>query len=61
MYCSTFVCPTELISFSDNIDAFKKINVNVVGCSCDSHFSHLAFINTPRKVSISIYVETNIK
>lgn len=45
----TFVCPTELVSFSDNIEAFKNINVNVVGCSCDSHFSHLAFINTPRK------------
>uniref|UniRef100_A0A2S2QC98 thioredoxin-dependent peroxiredoxin n=1 Tax=Sipha flava TaxID=143950 RepID=A0A2S2QC98_9HEMI len=45
----TFVCPTELVSFSDHIDAFKNIGVNVVGCSCDSHFSHLAFINTPRK------------
>jgi len=45
----TFVCPTELVSFSDHIDAFKNIDVNVVGCSCDSHFSHLAFINTPRK------------
>lgn len=45
----TFVCPTELVSFSDHIEAFKKIDVNVVGCSCDSHFSHLAFVNTPRK------------
>jgi len=45
----TFVCPTELVSFSDNIDKFKEIGVNIVGCSCDSHFSHLAFINTPRK------------
>jgi peroxiredoxin (alkyl hydroperoxide reductase subunit C) len=45
----TFVCPTELVSFSDHIDAFKNIGVNVIGCSCDSHFSHLAFINTPRK------------
>ncbi|VVC40519.1 Thioredoxin-like fold,Peroxiredoxin, C-terminal,Peroxiredoxin, AhpC-type,Alkyl hydroperoxide [Cinara cedri] len=45
----TFVCPTELVSFSDHINAFKEIDVNVIGCSCDSHFSHLAFINTPRK------------
>nr|BAH70682.1 ACYPI003947 [Acyrthosiphon pisum] len=45
----TFVCPTELVSFSDHIDEFKKIGVNIVGCSCDSHFSHLAFVNTPRK------------
>lgn len=49
---STFVCPTELVSFSDHIEEFKKIDANVVGCSCDSHFSHLAFINTPRKVNI---------
>ncbi|XP_050533016.1 peroxiredoxin-2-like [Daktulosphaira vitifoliae] len=45
----TFVCPTELVSFSDNIEEFTKIGAHVIGCSCDSHFSHLAFINTPRK------------
>ncbi|XP_050428031.1 peroxiredoxin-like [Adelges cooleyi] len=46
----TFVCPTELISFSDHIEEFNKIDVHVIGCSCDSHFSHLAFINTPKKL-----------
>lgn len=56
---STFVCPTELVSFSDHIDAFKKIDVNIIGCSCDSHFSHLAFINTPRKVNY--YTKTKKK
>jgi hypothetical protein len=55
---STFVCPTELVSFSDHIDEFKKIGVNVVGCSCDSHFSHLAFVNTPRKVSLRCIEKT---
>ncbi|KAK3758079.1 hypothetical protein RRG08_006656 [Elysia crispata] len=45
----TFVCPTEIIAFSDNIDKFKAINAEVVGVSTDSHFSHLAWINTPRK------------
>lgn len=45
----TFVCPTEIISFSDRVDEFRKIGCEVVGCSTDSHFSHLAWINTPRK------------
>ncbi|RZF38458.1 hypothetical protein LSTR_LSTR011948 [Laodelphax striatellus] len=45
----TFVCPTEIIAFSDRIDEFKKLNTEVIGVSCDSHFSHLAWINTPRK------------
>jgi len=45
----TFVCPTEIIAFSDRMNEFKEINTAVVGVSCDSHFSHLAWINTPRK------------
>ncbi|CAH8846901.1 unnamed protein product [Trichobilharzia szidati] len=45
----TFVCPTEIIAFSDRIDEFKKEGAEVVGVSTDSHFSHLAWINTPRK------------
>ncbi|CAH1404396.1 unnamed protein product [Nezara viridula] len=45
----TFVCPTEIIAFSDRIKEFEEINTSVVGVSCDSHFSHLAWINTPRK------------
>lgn len=45
----TFVCPTEIISFSDRADEFRKIGCEVVACSTDSHFSHLAWINTPRK------------
>jgi len=45
----TFVCPTEIIAFSDRIQDFKAINTEVVGVSCDSQFSHLAWINTPRK------------
>lgn len=46
----TFVCPTELIAFSDRIEDFKKIDCHVVGVSTDSHFSHLSWINMPRKV-----------
>lgn len=45
----TFVCPTEIIAFSDRADEFRKINAEVVGCSVDSHFTHLAWINTERK------------
>ncbi|VDM22140.1 unnamed protein product [Hydatigera taeniaeformis] len=45
----TFVCPTELIAFSDRIEEFNKIGCNVIGVSTDSHFSHLSWINTPRK------------
>ena len=40
---STFVCPTEIIAFSDRIKEFKEINTEVVGVSTDSHFSHLAW------------------
>ncbi|XP_034043521.1 peroxiredoxin-2 [Thalassophryne amazonica] len=45
----TFVCPTEIVAFSDRVDEFRKINCEVIGVSVDSHFSHLAWINTPRK------------
>ncbi|KAK4001919.1 peroxiredoxin-2 [Daphnia magna] len=45
----TFVCPTEIIAFSDRIHDFKALNAEVVGVSTDSHFSHLAWINTSRK------------
>ncbi|XP_076308009.1 peroxiredoxin 2-like [Tachypleus tridentatus] len=45
----TFVCPTEIISFSDRVEEFKNIGCEVVACSTDSHFSHLAWVNTPRK------------
>ncbi|KAH8035317.1 hypothetical protein HPB51_004558 [Rhipicephalus microplus] len=45
----TFVCPTEIIAFSDRAEEFRKIDCEVVACSTDSHFCHLAWINTPRK------------
>ncbi len=43
----TFVCPTELIAFSHRIEEFEKRGVQVVGCSIDSQFTHLAWRNTP--------------
>ncbi|WP_252176759.1 peroxiredoxin [Endozoicomonas sp. 4G] len=43
----TFVCPSELIALDHRIDAFKERNVEVIGVSIDSHFSHNAWRNTP--------------
>lgn len=45
----TFVCPTEILAFSDRVDEFRRLNTEVVAASVDSHFTHLAWINTPRK------------
>ncbi|MDA0661148.1 MAG: peroxiredoxin [Planctomycetota bacterium] len=45
----TFVCPTEIIAFSDRIADFEKRNVQVLGVSTDSHFAHLAWRNLPRE------------
>jgi alkyl hydroperoxide reductase subunit AhpC len=45
----TFVCPTEITAFSDRIKDFQKIGCEVLGGSIDSQFTHLAWINTPRK------------
>jgi peroxiredoxin (alkyl hydroperoxide reductase subunit C) len=44
----TFVCPTELIAFQEKLPEFEKRNVAVVGCSVDSEYSHLAWLNTDR-------------
>ncbi len=43
----TFVCPSELIAFDHRLDEFKKRNVEVIGISIDSEFSHNAWRNTP--------------
>jgi len=44
----TFVCPTEIIAFSDAIEQFEALDVQVLGCSVDSQYTHLAWRNTPR-------------
>lgn len=43
----TFVCPSELIAFDRRLEEFRKRNVEVIGCSIDSQFTHLAWKNTP--------------
>ena len=44
----TFVCPTEILAFSDRAEEFQKFGAELVGASIDSLFSHLAWWNTPR-------------
>lgn len=43
----TFVCPSELIALDHAIEEFKSRNVEVIGVSIDSHFTHNAWRNTP--------------
>jgi peroxiredoxin (alkyl hydroperoxide reductase subunit C) len=43
----TFVCPSEIIAFDKMLSRFKEKNAEVVGVSIDSHFTHLAWKNTP--------------
>jgi peroxiredoxin (alkyl hydroperoxide reductase subunit C) len=45
----TFVCPTEIIAFNDKVKEFEKRNAIILGVSVDSQYTHLAWINTPRK------------
>jgi len=44
----TFVCPTEIIAFSDAATKFEALGVQLLSCSTDSHFTHLAWRNVPR-------------
>jgi len=45
----TFVCPTEIIAFSDHHEEFASFNTEILGVSVDSEFAHLAWIQTERK------------
>jgi peroxiredoxin (alkyl hydroperoxide reductase subunit C) len=44
----TFVCPSEIIAFDKALAKFEGKNAQVIGVSIDSHFTHLAWKNTPR-------------
>lgn len=39
----TFVCPTEIIAFSDRAEEFHQLGCEVLGVSVDSQFTHLAW------------------
>src|ERR1035437_7865127 len=44
----TFVCPTELIHFSDRLEEIQAVGGEVVGVSTDSVHSHRAWLKTPK-------------
>ena len=44
----TFVCPTEIVAFSDANERFRAAGAEVLGVSIDSQFVHRAWIKTPR-------------
>ncbi|CRH02579.1 thioredoxin peroxidase 2, putative [Plasmodium relictum] len=43
----TFVCPTEIIEFNKHVKSFESRNVELLGISVDSVYSHLAWKNMP--------------
>lgn len=61
----TFVCPTEIISFSSKNDEFLSLNTQVLGISTDSHHTHLAWTRTKRedggvgKLNIPLVADTS--
>ncbi|MEK7288014.1 MAG: peroxiredoxin [Elusimicrobiota bacterium] len=44
----TFVCPTEITAFSDAYDQFKELGAEILACSVDSHYAHLAWTQVSR-------------
>ncbi len=44
----TFVCPTELHAFQDQIEEFEKRDTELIACSVDSCYTHLAWLRTPK-------------
>ena len=44
----TFVCPTELFAFQQNLANFEKRNTIVIGASCDTAEVHFAWLNTEK-------------
>jgi peroxiredoxin 2/4 len=44
----TFVCPSEVMAFSDRHAEFQALDTIVLGISIDSQYSHLAWIQTDR-------------
>jgi peroxiredoxin (alkyl hydroperoxide reductase subunit C) len=45
----TFVCPTEVINFSDSADELNKLNCQILGISVDSQYVHKAWVDTKRE------------
>jgi len=45
----TFVCPTEILAFSDRLDEFDDGETDILAASVDSVYSHRAWARTPRE------------
>nr|YP_009392074.1 2-Cys peroxiredoxin [Periphykon beckeri]ARW60422.1 2-Cys peroxiredoxin [Periphykon beckeri] len=45
----TFVCPTEIIAFSDMYNSLESLNAEVLGISVDSEYCHLAWMQLDRE------------
>merc|ERR1719198_1512372 len=45
----TFVCPTEIVQFSDKKAEFDALDCQVIACSIDSHFTHKEWTKKDRK------------
>lgn len=43
----TFVCPSEIIAHNNRMDKFRALDVEVIGVSVDSQYTHYAWRNTP--------------
>ncbi|EDZ70249.1 YML028Wp-like protein, partial [Saccharomyces cerevisiae AWRI1631] len=61
----TFVCPTEIIAFSEAAKKFEEQGAQVLFASTDSEYSLLAWTNIPRKegglgpINIPLLADTN--
>nr|QWK41818.1 hypothetical protein [Protohalopteris sp.] len=45
----TFVCPTEITSFSDRFNEFAALDTEILGVSVDSKYAHLTWLQTDRE------------
>jgi alkyl hydroperoxide reductase subunit AhpC len=44
----TFVCPTEILAFSDASKDFENLDCQLLGASCDNEHVHFAWCSKPR-------------
>ncbi len=44
----TFVCPTEVLAFSEDVSAFRQRHCEILGISVDSKFTHKAWVETEK-------------
>jgi len=61
----TFVCPTELHAFQEELAEFQKRNVQVIAISTDTEYTHYGWLQLPKKkggikgVTYPIVADTN--